>query len=70
MKRISLGEFAEALAGVVFAPDYYDGPWTVEVTAGGRRYVRRCVSHGSARMWANYARRRGARVEGLAKVAP
>ena len=48
-----------ALADVVFAPDYYAGPWYVQVTGerSHRTLWRNCRNHATAQAWARYLRR-------------
>lgn len=45
---------ARNIAEIVFAADYYEGPWFVEYL--GRR--RNCTSYRNAKGWADYIRRR------------
>jgi hypothetical protein len=50
-----IGAFAEGIAALVFAPDYYDGQWYA--VAGRRRKL--CRNHATAVAWMHYLMRHG-----------
>ena len=50
-------QLGASIADVVFAPDYYEGPWSVQFTWQGKRLRRVCQSHASAEMWSRAIQR-------------
>ena len=52
-QSMRIGEYAEAIAKVVFAPNYYDGPWRVYF----RGRVRECSNYTTANAWSKYLQR-------------
>lgn len=55
----AIRDFAQGIAEFVFAPDYYDGPWCVDVRhhASRRTYTKTCTSYSNAKAWADYLQR-------------
>ena len=59
-----IGDMAAGIAQVVFSPDYYKGPWWVQIQVSGTLYKRECTSYNNAKAWAGYFQRKGYCVAG------